>query len=239
MSKDLCLCQQIAGPDVALHPRCFGQVWLFEGAPPDAWNKVASRLVRKKLSSGDKVFFEREVAETMYLIKMGSVKLWKSTEDGRELILDIRNAGDLLGEAVLIEAGTYPVCANALSDVLLCGISRPVFEEMVHSYPQVGLAVIKNLSRRIDYLTGKLGALNEPTLEERLYEVLLNVARQVGVPGQGGWSIALPLTHEEIGFLVGAHRVSITRAMKKLRETGKINSNGKILFIAGSESTAT
>ena len=232
MSEDPCLCQRIAGQDVALHPACFGQIWLFEGAPPEAWEAVADRLVRKKMAPGDQVFFEGEEAEAMYLVKAGSVKLWKATEEGRELTLDIRNAGDLLGEGVLIEKGEYPVNATALSPALLCGIDRPTFEAMVEGYPQVGLAVIRNLSKRIDFLTGKLGALNEPSLEERLYKVLVNVARQVGTQMEGGWSIAFPLTHEEIGFLVGAHRVSITRALKKLKESGKVRTKGKYLFVS-------
>jgi len=231
-SQSPCHCQRMVGPNVALDPLCFGQVWLFDGAPPEAWELVAPKLVRRKLEPGDPVFHQGDEADAMFLLKLGSVKLWKVTEDGRELILDIRKAGDILGEGVLIEEGCYPVNATCLSGALLCGLDRETFEVMVKQYPEVGLAVIRNLSKRIDFLTGKLGALNEPSLEERLYKVLVNVARQVGTPADGGWSIAFPLTHEEIGFLVGAHRVSITKTLKKLREMGRVRSKGKHLFIA-------
>ncbi len=43
--------------------------------------------------------------------------------------------------------------------------------------------------------------------------------------------IDFPLTHEELGFLVGAHRVSITRAMKVLKESGKVVREGKTLIL--------
>jgi CRP/FNR family transcriptional regulator len=170
----------------------------------------------------------------MYLIKMGSVKLWKVTEEGRILTLDIRKAGDLLGENVLIEKGEYPVGATCLESTLTCGINRKSFENLVLNYPMVGLAVIRNLSLRIEHLSGKVGALSEPSLEARLYEVLVNVAREVGTRAPGGWTIAFPLTHEEIGFLVGAHRVSVTRTLGKLRDMGKIRTTGKFLFISDS-----
>ena len=39
-----------------------------------------------------------------------------------------------------------------------------------------------------------------------------------------------PLTHEVLSFLTGAHRVSITRAMKGLRKAGKIIRHGKTLI---------
>ncbi|MGE0917430.1 Crp/Fnr family transcriptional regulator [Trichlorobacter lovleyi] len=232
MSESSCLCEQIAGPGAELHPKCFGHVWLFEGAPPEAWDTISADLARKKCAAEDVIFSQGEPAESMYLIKMGSVKIWKVDEEGRELTLDIRKAGDLLGESVLIEESDYPVYASALTPTLICGVDRSTFEKLVEAHPQVGLAVIRNLSKRIDYLTGKLGALSEPSIEERLYKVLVNVAEQVGTPESGGWSIAFPLTHEEIGFLVGAHRVSITRALKKLKDLGKVKSQGKYIFVA-------
>ncbi|MGA2984548.1 MAG: Crp/Fnr family transcriptional regulator [Terriglobia bacterium] len=227
-----CECTELAGPGVVLHLRCFGQVWLFEGAPPESWGAISKNLVRRSLAVGEDLFRQGDPADSMYLIKSGSVKLWKVTEDGRALTLDIRKAGDLLGESVLLEKGEYPVGATCLEPTLTCGIDGKSFENLVLNYPTVGLAVIRNLSLRIEHLSGKVGALSEPSLETRLYEVLVNVAQEVGTRGPGGWTIAFPLTHEEISFLVGAHRVSVTRTLGKLRDMGKIRTTGKFLFIS-------
>jgi CRP/FNR family cyclic AMP-dependent transcriptional regulator len=188
--------------------------------------------VRKSLAAGEDLFRQGDHADSMHLIKMGSVKLWKMTEEGRILTLDIRKAGDLLGESVLLEEGEYPVGATCLEPTLTCGIDRKTFESLVVKYPMVGLVVIRNLSRRIQHLSEKVSALSEPNLDDRLYEVLVNVARETGTRVPGGWTIAFPLTHEEIGFLVGAHRVSVTRTLGKLRDLGKIRTNGKFLFIS-------
>ena len=226
-----CICAELAGPGAALHPRCFGQVWLFEGVPPEALADLAKHFVRRKLSSGEEIFRQGDRADSMYLIKMGAVKLWRVTEEGRILTLDIRRAGEWLGENVLLEEGEYPVGAMCLEQTLLCGIERKLFENLVLDYPAVGLAVIRNLSRRIQHLSEKVGALAEPNLEARLYEVLVNVARETGTRVAAGWTITFPLTHEEIGFLVGAHRVSVTRTLGKLRNLGKIRTEGKSLFV--------
>ena len=229
--SESCPCKELAGPGVNLHPRCFGQVWLFEGAAPEAWKAISKDLVRRSLAAGEDLIRQGDPADSMYLIKMGSVKLWKIMEDGRVLTLDIRKAGDLLGESILLENGEYPVGATCLEPTLICGIDRKTFENMVVKFPTFGLAVIRNLSQRIEHLSGKLGALSEPSLDDRLYEVLVNVAREAGTRTSEGWEIAFPLTHEEIGFLVGAHRVSITRTLGKLRDTGRIRTSGKFLFI--------
>lgn len=230
--SDSCLCSMLAGKGVDLHPRCFGQVWLFDGAPPEAWSAIARNLVRRDIAAGGDLFRQGDPANSMYLIKMGSVKLWKVTEEGRALTLDIRKAGDLLGESVLLEEGEYPVSATCLERTLTCGIGRKTFENVVVEHPTVGLAVIRNLSLRIEHLSGKVGALTEPSLDDRLYAVLVNVAREVGTRAPGGWTIAFPLTHEEISFLVGAHRVSVTRTLGRLRDMGKIRTSGRLLFIS-------
>jgi CRP-like cAMP-binding protein len=43
----------------------------------------------------------------------------------------------------------------------------------------------------------------------------------------------LPFTHEELSFLVGVHRVSITRAMKELRRAGRIIQDKKKITLIG------
>ncbi|SLM32066.1 Transcriptional regulator, Crp/Fnr family (fragment) [Desulfamplus magnetovallimortis] len=47
--------------------------------------------------------------------------------------------------------------------------------------------------------------------------------------------IQFPLTHEDLSFLTGAHRVSITRAMKALKEAGKIILEDKLLILPALE----
>lgn len=221
----------MAGQAGPLHVRCFEQIWLFEGASDEALCAVAKKLVRKKLDAAEELFRQGDRADSIYLIKMGSIKLWKITEDGRSVTLDIRKAGDLLGESVLLEEGIYPVGATCLEPTMTCGFDKKTFEDLILEQSSIALVVIRNLSRRIQQLSGKVGALSEPNLEDRLYEVLVNVAWEVGARGPGGWTIAFPLTHEEIGFLVGAHRVSVTRALGRLRDTGRVRLSGKQLFI--------
>ncbi|MBI5444902.1 MAG: hypothetical protein HY900_27290 [Deltaproteobacteria bacterium] len=53
-----------------------------------------------------------------------STKLFTVTEDGRVLTLDVRKAGDLLGESVFIEESDFPVTATCLEPTLTCGVSR-------------------------------------------------------------------------------------------------------------------
>lgn len=76
-----------------------------------------------------------------------------------------------------------------------------------------------------------MGSLVVTNIEERLYRVLCNVAKEHGSKKGKGIEIDFLLTHEDVGFLTGAHRVSITRAMTALKEAGKIMLEGRRLIL--------
>lgn len=136
-----------------------------------------------------------------------------------------------MGEEMLAGEHEYPVSARCVEDSLVCGLKKEQFESIVLEYPNVGLQVIKNMSRRIASLTHRIGDMATADIQERLYHVLLRIAGEHGTTEPGGMRIPFPLTHEELGFLSGAHRVSVTRAMKALKVAGKILAEGKSLLI--------
>jgi CRP-like cAMP-binding protein len=226
-----CLCEELAGKDIALSPTCIGHLWIFENLEQVELEALSKAALRKKYERGQAIFQQGDPAKEMFLVKAGRVKLSKVMEDGTEITLDIRKAGDFLGENMLSEDMDYPVTAWCMEDTFFCGFAKEEFEKLVLDNPNIGLQVIKNLSNRISWLTGRVGSMTVTNLEERLYGVLVNVAREHGTKSQKGFIIQFPLTHEDLSFLVGAHRVSITRAMKDLRQSGRIIQEGRTLIL--------
>jgi CRP-like cAMP-binding protein len=234
-----CLCEQIAGDEHILSPVCIGHLWLFEHLARPELEALATAANRKTLSPREAVFHQGDPADSIVLIKSGRVKLSKVLNDGAEVTLDYRKAGDFLGENMFSEQADYPVTAWCVEPTLTCGFTRSKFESLVLQHPNLGLQVIKNLSRRIALLTDHVGSLAFSSLEQKLFGVLANVAREHGEKNDDGYAIPFPLTHEDLGFLVGAHRVSVTRAMKALRQSGKIAHRGQNLVLPSDVAFAT
>lgn len=226
-----CQCEQIAGDSIELSPVCIGNHWIFQNLDSEDVMALSHEALRKKSAKGESLFLQGDPADEMFLIKGGRIKLSKVLEDGTELMLDIRKAGDFVGENMFSEEGAYPVSAVCLEDTLTCGFSRQQFEELVLKHPNVGLQIIKTMSERISSLTDRVGSLAAANIEDRLYGVLSNVAKEHGTKSDKGLMIQFPLTHEDLGFLTGAHRVSITRAMKALKDAGKIILDGRQLIL--------
>ena len=118
-----------------------------------------------------------------------------------------------------------------MEDTITCGFSKNKFQELILEYPEIGLQIIKNMSQRISWLTNQIGSVSVTNIEDRLYQVLINVAKEHGVRNQKTITIQFPLTHEDLGFLIGAHRVSITRAIKNLKKAGKLFLKDKNLSL--------
>ena len=226
-----CICNEIIGKGAPPVSTCIGHLWMFENLQKAELEALVAAAQRRQFKKGQTIFLQGTAGTEMFLIKRGRVKLSKLNEEGNEFTLDIRKAGDFLGEQVLNEEFDYPLTATCIEDSLACGFSHRSFEKLILDHPNIGLQVIKNLSRRIDWLTSRAETMNTSNLEERLYRVLTTVASEHGIKDQKGTSIHFPLTHEELSFLVGAHRVSITRAMKSLKESGRIVQQGKILIL--------
>jgi CRP-like cAMP-binding protein len=232
-SGSSCACEHLVQPGMSRSDVCLGQLWLFSSLDPAEMRALVTVAHRRSLSAGSYAFLQGEPARWLFVIKAGRIKLTKTDEEGNEILVDIRKAGDFLGETFLSEDADYPLTAECVEESLLCGITREQFERLVSENPAIGLQVMRAMSERIAWLTSRVGDLAATHLEERLYAVLTTVAREHGVRTADGLVIEFPLTHEELSFLVGAHRVSVTKALKSLSEAGKVvRERGRLVLPA-------
>jgi len=121
-----CLCEKIAGNDIELSPTCLGHLWIFQNLEAEEIEALSREALRKKSTTGQALFLQGDPTDEMFLIKGGRVKLSKILENGTELTLDIRKAGDFVGENMFSDEGQYPVSAYCLEDTLTCGFSVSV-----------------------------------------------------------------------------------------------------------------
>lgn len=226
-----CTCENIAGPDIKLSTVCIGHLWMFNNITATELEVLAGNAKRRQIGKGKFIFNQGDPSTEMFLMKSGRVKLTKILENGNEITLDIRKAGDFIGENIFSGENLYPVNAVCMDNTLTCGFSREQLSQMILQYPNIGLQIIKNMSERISQLTSKVGSMAETSIEDRLYSVLKQIANEHGIPSQKGVKLQFPLTHEELSFLIGAHRVSVTKAIKYLKETGKIEIDNRVMII--------
>ena len=118
---------------------------------------------RKPFEKGHYVFIQGEPGHLLFVIKSGRIKLVKTDQDGNEILVDIRKAGDFLGETFLSEDTDYPLTAECIEDSLLCGFTKERFERLVTEHPNIGLQIMRTMSERISWLTAAWAACRRRT----------------------------------------------------------------------------
>lgn len=226
-----CICKDDVGKGCQTTGKCFRDLWLFESFTEEQMDTLKTIGIKKIIRTGEPIFRQGDPADGLFLIKSGRIKLSKVQEDGAEITLDFRKAGDVMGENMFSGEEDYPLSGWAMEDTVTCGFDRHGFNALVLKHPDIGLSIIKSMSTKMSSMTGRLESMSENSLENRLHSVLTHVAQEHGAKVDDGYVLSFPLTHEDLGFLVGAHRVSITKAMKSLTDSGKILKDGKKLTL--------
>jgi CRP/FNR family transcriptional regulator len=174
----------------------------------------------RKVPKGIVLFEEEEAVEFFFIVKQGAVKLYKTSKEGRELIVKIMGPGDYFCCAPLYAGGKYFVGAVALEDSLLITIPAEDFKKTLRSeVTEMGWKVISGLCNKIRYLAKLVEDLTFKDVEER---VILTLAQLAEDRAPDTRVASLQLTHQDIASMTGTVREVVSRAMSRLKKEGVI-----------------
>jgi hypothetical protein len=149
---------------------------------------------------------------------------------GAELLAD----GDLLrpweydGDETIGFETTWRVLAGARLAVL-----DSVWAERMARYTRVGPALSGRALSRSRRLAAMMAISQQPRLDERLWMLFWELADRYGRVHADGVYLDLPLTHEVLSHLVAARRPSVSGALTKLAEQGRVRREGRRWLLAG------
>lgn len=124
---------------------------IFEETPETVLAEVAEILEEEDFSEGSTVFSEGEMAQCMYIIFRGNIRIHKG-----EKTLAVLKENDFFGELSLLDTDTRSASATAEGEVLLLKIDQEPFYELMESRIEVAKGIIKTLCRRLKALNEKV-----------------------------------------------------------------------------------
>jgi CRP/FNR family cyclic AMP-dependent transcriptional regulator len=102
-------------------------------------------------------------------------------------------------------------------------------------WPQLGLELFARGTRRAHALAVALAITHHKRVDDRLLLTLWHLAERWGRVRPAGIAVPLPLSHQRLADLVGAHRPSVTTAMGDLVRSGAISrGEDRIWMLHGS-----
>ena len=106
-------------------------------------------------------------------------------------------------------------------------------------WPQLGLELFARGTRRAHALAVALAIAHHQRVDDRLQLTLWHLAERWGRVGPDGIAVPLPLSHQRLADLIGAHRPSVTTAMGELSRAGALSRRADGTWILHGDPPAT
>ncbi|NMI04132.1 Crp/Fnr family transcriptional regulator [Paenibacillus sp. SZ31] len=166
--------------------------------------------------------------EGFYFVKRGKVRLYTLNPEGKQFTLDILTEGNVFGEMNGISLGTRAVYIETMEECDICLMDKQRFEQFLIEHPQFMMRLMNVLSERMRRMSELTQTLALGNLHEKVIHNLYRLAKQIGWIEENEYCrIQLALTHQEIAWMAGATRESVTIVMRDLAKAGRIRTGFK------------
>ena len=197
------------------------EIPLFEGLSREQLTRIHAKLHRKTFPAGSHIISADQIAEAMYIVVAGSVKIFLTNADGSEVTLAMLGPGQILGEMSILDDASRSANVVTVEETALLWMDRPFFKACLREMPRLTDNLMRELTSRLRQANRQIEALATLDVAARVTRQILGFARQYGeATPEGGVWISLPLTQTDIADIVGATRERVNRVMVALKRRG-------------------
>ena len=167
----------------------------------------------------------------LYLLLSGVVKSYVISPEGKERITHLFYPGDMFGELILGTKQGGTVWASTISAARIVPITNRGFKRMMRTFPEVCLNIFRYLVSHHEHDIRRLQTLLHTQAVDRLVLTLLDLGKRQGNGEGESFPIEPPLTHDNLGNLIGVVRTTVSELISDLRREGVITTAGKALTV--------
>ncbi len=216
-------------PNVNQRAALIAKIPLFAGLDEAELASVAGRAIERHFAPEESLFWEGDRAEGLYLLVEGAVKIFKTSANGREMMLDLVTAPSSIAELPLFDGGPYPASVRAVRQATALFINKADFHTACRQNPDLPLKILAVVGRRLRTLVTVVEGITFGSVTNRLAKLLLDIADEQGAP-------RISLTHQELASRLGTVREVVSRNLARFRVQGFVGIEGReitLLDVAG------
>jgi len=167
----------------------------------------------------------------MYVLKKGTVRVFKLSPDGKMITLDILKDGDIFGAMSAIKGGTAGAYAETLEDSYICAIRQKDLSGIIKEIPELAVSLIEKINQKLKEAEDRIADLVFRDVPDRIASILLKLADQFGKNSGTGVEISVKLTHQELADMVGSSRETVTIVLNEFKEDKVVSISEKHISI--------
>jgi CRP/FNR family cyclic AMP-dependent transcriptional regulator len=176
--------------------------------------------------AGQTVFAQGDVADTVFYIQKGRLKVVVLSEQGKEAVVGILEARQFFGEGCLNGHPRRIATTTAMEDCLITAIAKNTMIAVLHDQPKFSELFMS-------YLLTRNGRIEEDLIDQLFNSSEKRLARLLLLLANFGTEsspkpIDAKISQETLAEMIGTTRSRVSFFMNKFRKLGFISYNGKI-----------
>lgn len=178
------------------------------------------------------IYLPQQVADHIYMVAEGRVRIGHYLEDGKEVIKSILTKGEIFGELAMAGEERRTDFAQSMDEkTSICPLSIEELKALMVQDKELSFKILKLVGLRLIKLERKLELLVFRDARTRIIEFLKDAAAWKGK--KVGFETLIPtsLTHKDIASLTGTSRQTVTTILNELKDNNLINFDRKKILI--------
>jgi CRP/FNR family cyclic AMP-dependent transcriptional regulator len=188
----------------------------FSGFTNGELEAIKKYFSEKSVSKGEIILREGEWSDFLYFLITGLVKVYKTSQNGKEQILHIAPPGDSLNDISTFDGGTNQASMLAMSPVTLYSVRKNDLNSLLQEHPRIYINILKALAIRVRRDSNLVEELSSTQVMGRLAKLLLG--KYAGEEA----TVGLWLTQQDMASMIGTCREVVNRSLKIMEEKGAI-----------------
>ncbi len=189
--------------------------------------------MRRSYKKGAVLFLDGDHAGEVLVLTSGQIKLTVGSHDGREVLLEIRGVGEVIGEMALIDNAPRSANAFALTtptEVLVVPVRE--FRALVETQFGFTRTLLEEMVRKVRESTFHQLELGLDDVAGRVSRRLSELGRRFGrVRDDGGIELRSPITQQELADWSGVSRQAVVKELTRMRELGWLETRGSNMVL--------
>ncbi len=165
--------------------------------------------------AGQAIFSVSDAVERIGILLDGIARTYLSAADGRRLTVRYARPGASIGG---IAEGGRALHAQAVTDCVVLEIELATLRDRAAEHADVGIALLAEMSRRLDAVYATLATNTFGTMRERVAHHLLDLATETHAAGR----LIAPVTQQTLADCVGTVREVVARVLREFRDEGLV-----------------
>lgn len=201
------------------------------GLRGDDLRRVLDACTPRSYLSEECLQWQGELDTSVTVLLTGFVKVKAAVEGGRDVLLEVRTGGDVLGVESLLDGRPHESSAFAVEGVRAGWISGTTFQQLLAEIPGVQQAVSRHLTTRLRRATKRSLDLSTVSAAVRVARIVLEIAEAYGTETDAGLRIRPQITQPELASAAGAAEATVRKTLLQLRNEGVLETGYRTFVV--------